>query len=86
MDAAMMRLDRFTAVCGMSVQFRPPGGPNFLDKLRAAGKHDFYMFHAMKPEADETWANAAVTVPGMMYWTSGEASEASRWDPISSTA
>jgi pimeloyl-ACP methyl ester carboxylesterase len=43
-NAAMMRPDRFTAVCGMSVQFRPPGGPNFLDKLRAAGKHQFYMF------------------------------------------
>jgi pimeloyl-ACP methyl ester carboxylesterase len=81
-NAAMMRPDRFTAVCGMSVQFRPPGGPNFLDRLRAAGKHEFYMFHAMKPEADQAWANAAVTVPGMMYWSSGEAPEASRWDPF----
>jgi pimeloyl-ACP methyl ester carboxylesterase len=81
-NAAMMRPDRFTAVCGMSVQFRPPGGPNFLDKLRAVGKHQFYMFHAMKPEGDEAWANAAVTVPGMMYWSSGEAPDASRWDPF----
>jgi signal transduction histidine kinase len=29
------RPDRFTAVCGMSVQYRQPGGPSFLDKLRA---------------------------------------------------
>jgi pimeloyl-ACP methyl ester carboxylesterase len=28
-NAAMMRPDRFTAVCGMSVQFRQPGAPAF---------------------------------------------------------
>ncbi len=81
-NAAMMRPDRFDAVCGLSVQFRPPGGLNFLDRLRAAGKHDFYMFHAMKPEAEEAWSDAAVTIPGMMYWSSGEAPDASRWDPF----
>jgi pimeloyl-ACP methyl ester carboxylesterase len=80
--AAMMRPDRFTAVCGISVQYRPPGGPSFLDKLRAAGKHQFYWFDMMKPESDKAWANAAVTVPGMLYWTSAEAPEASRWNPF----
>jgi pimeloyl-ACP methyl ester carboxylesterase len=81
-NAAMMRPDRFTAVCGMSVQYRQPGGPSFLDKLRAAGEHQFYWFDMMKPESDQAWANAAVTVPGMLYWTSGEAPEASRWNPF----
>ena len=81
-NAAMMRPDRFTAVCGMSVQFRPPGGPSFLDKLRAAGAHRFYWFDQVRPESDQAWANAAVTIPGMLYWTSGEAPEASRWDPF----
>ncbi len=81
-NAAMMRPDRFTAVCSMSVQFRQPGGPSFLDKLRAAGKHEFYWFDMMKPESDQAWADAAVTVPGMIYWTSGEAPEATRWDPF----
>jgi pimeloyl-ACP methyl ester carboxylesterase len=81
-NAAMMRPDRFTAVCGISVQYRPPGGPSFLDKLRAAGKHQFYWFDMMKPESDKAWANAAVTVPGMLYWTSAEAPEASRWNPF----
>jgi pimeloyl-ACP methyl ester carboxylesterase len=80
--AAMMRPDRFTAVCGISVQYRPPGGPSFLDKLRAAGKHQFYWFDMMKPESDKAWANAAVTVPGMLYWTFAEAPEASRWNPF----
>ena len=81
-NAAMMRPDRFTAVCGMSVQYRQPGGPSFLDDLRAPGKQEFYWFGMMKPESDEAWANAAVTVPGMLYWTSGEAPEVSRWDPF----
>ena len=78
----MMRPDRFTAVCGMSVQYRQPGGPSFLDKLRAAGEHQFYWFDMMRPESDQAWANAAVTVPGMLYWTSGEAPETSRWNPF----
>ena len=81
-NAAMMRPDRFTAVASLSVQFRQPGGPSFLDKLRAAGKHQFYWFHQMRPETDAAWANAAVTVPGMIYWTSGEAPEGSGWDPF----
>jgi len=82
-NAAMMRPDRFTAVCGMSVQFRQPtGGPSFLDNLRAAGKYQFYWFDMMRAESDEAWANAAVTIPGMLYWTSGEAPEASRWNPF----
>ena len=81
-NAAMMRPDRFTAVCGISVPFRQPGGPSFLDKLRAAGKNQFYWFDMMRAESDQAWANAAVSVPGMMYWTSGEAPEASRWNPF----
>ena len=81
-NAAMMRPDRFTAVCSLSVQFRQPGGPSFLDKLRAAGKDQFYWFDMMKAESDHAWANAAVTVPGMIYWTSGEAPEEGRWNPF----
>jgi pimeloyl-ACP methyl ester carboxylesterase len=81
-NAAMMRPDRFTAVSSLSVQFRQPGGPSFLDKLRAAGKDQFYWFDMMRPESDQAWANAAVSVPGMLYWTSGEAPEASRWNPF----
>ena len=81
-NAAMMRPDRFTAVCGMSVAFRQPGGPSFLDKVRAAGQNQFYWFDMMKAESDQAWANALVTIPGMMYWSSAEAPEASRWDPF----
>jgi pimeloyl-ACP methyl ester carboxylesterase len=80
--AAMMRPDRFTAVCSMSVPFRQPGGPSFLDKLRAAGQQQFYWFEMMKAGSDEAWANAAMSIPGMLYWTSGEAPEEGRWNPF----
>ncbi len=79
-NAAMMRPDRFTAVCGISVPYMAPGGDSFLDKLRAAGAHQFYMFEQIKEESDEAWKNAAVTIPGVYYWTSGEAHDEARWD------
>jgi len=81
-NAAMMRPDRFSAVASLSVQYRPLGGPSFLDRLRDAGKHDFYWFDMMRPEADAAWADAAASVPGMMYWSSGEAPEETRWHPF----
>ena len=81
-NAAMMRPDRFTAVCGISVPYMAPGGDNFLDKLRAAGAHQFYMFEQIKEASDEAWRNAAVTIPGAYYWTSGEAPRETRWDPF----
>ncbi len=81
-NAAMMRPDRFTAVFGMSVPFLPPGGKSFLQQLRKAGKDEFYMFLQMHPEADGEWADAATTIPGMLYWTSGSAEDDQRWDPF----
>lgn len=81
-NAAMMRPDRFRAVFGMSVAFQRPGGPSFLDRLRDAGRDDFYMFAQMRPEADQAWADAAVTIPAMYYWSSGQAPAGRRWDPF----
>lgn len=81
-NAAMMRPDRFTTVFGMSVPFMSPGGPSFLEQLRRSGKDDFYMFRQMRPEAEVDWADAATTIPGMLYWTSGSAPDDQRWDPF----
>ena len=81
-NAAMMRPDRFTAVFGMSVPFLSPGTKSFLGQLREAGKDTFYMFRQMRPQADDEWADAAITIPGMLYWTSGTAPDAQRWDPF----
>lgn len=81
-NAAMMRPDRFTAVFGISVPFQAPGGKSFLQQLREAGKDDFYMFRQMRPEAEAEWADAATTIPGMLYWTSGSAPADQCWDPF----
>jgi pimeloyl-ACP methyl ester carboxylesterase len=81
-NAAMMRPDRVAAVCGVSVPPSQPGGPSFLDQLRAAGKHDYYMFAQMRPEADDMWADAARTIPASHYWVSGEPPAEERWDPM----
>lgn len=80
--AAMMRPDRFPAVFCLSVPPLPIGGPSMLEQMRASGKNDFYMFNQMRPEADAQWADAAVTIPGMYYWTSAEAPADERWDPL----
>lgn len=40
------------------------------------------MFRQMRPQADDEWADAATTVPGMLYWTSGSAPADQRWDPF----
>jgi pimeloyl-ACP methyl ester carboxylesterase len=81
-NAAMMRPDRFTSVFCLSVPFSPPTAVSFLQQLRQAGHENFYMFRQMRPEAEAEWADAATTIPGMYYWTSGSASADQRWDPF----
>ena len=80
--AAMMRPDLFGAVFCLSVPPLVPGGPSFLQQMEERGLTDFYMFRQMRPEADAEWADAAVTVPGMFYWTSGLAPDDRRWNPM----
>ncbi len=81
-NAAMMRPDRFSAVFCLSVPPQPIARPNMLDQLRAAGKDGFYMFNQIRPEADAQWVDAAVTIPGMYYWMSGQAPADESWEPL----
>lgn len=82
-NAAVMRPDRFTAVFCMSVPYVPRGDVSVFEKMRKSGhQNDFYMFEQMKPEADQIWANASVTIPGVLYWASGSAPATSRWNPM----
>ncbi len=82
-NAALMRPDRFSAVFCMSVPYVPRGDVSVFDKMRKAGhEHDFYMFEQMSPAADQIWANAAVTIPGVLYWASGSAPAETRWTPL----
>jgi len=82
-QAALMRPDRFSAVFALSVPFIPRGEASIFDRMRRAGHQDtFYMFEQMRPNAEEIWANANVTIPGVLYWASGSAPAAQRWSPM----
>ncbi len=81
-NAAMMRPDRFRAVFALSVPPIVPTAKSFFQQIREAGLVDFYMFRQMRPEADAEWADAETTLAGMYYWTSGQAPEETRWDPL----
>lgn len=85
-NAALMRPDRFKAVFCLSVPYVPRGEVSVFDKMRKAGHaNDFYMFEQIKPEADQIWADAAVTIPGMLYWASGSAPADTAWTPLDPT-
>jgi pimeloyl-ACP methyl ester carboxylesterase len=82
-NAALMRPDRFTAVFCLSVPYIPRGEISIFERMRKSGHADsFYMFEQMRPEADQTWADAAVTIPGILYWASASAPEGKRWSPL----
>jgi pimeloyl-ACP methyl ester carboxylesterase len=81
--AALMRPDRFTAVFCLTVPYVPRGDVSVFDAMRRAGHQDtFYMFDQMRPESDQVWANAAISIPGILYWASGSAPADKRWSPM----
>jgi pimeloyl-ACP methyl ester carboxylesterase len=81
--AAMMRPDRFEAVFCLTVPYVPRGDVSFFEYMRKSGhQNDFYMFEQSQPEADQIWADAAVTIPGVLYWASGSAPADKRWSPM----
>jgi pimeloyl-ACP methyl ester carboxylesterase len=85
-NAAMMRPDRFAAVFCLSVPYVPRGDISIFERMRTSGKQgDFYMFEQIRPEADHIWADAAVTIPGILYWASGSAPVDTRWSPLQPT-
>jgi pimeloyl-ACP methyl ester carboxylesterase len=84
--AALLRPDRFKAVFCLSVPYFPRGDVSVFARMRASGhQNDFYMFEQMRPEADQIWADAAVTIPGVLYWASGSAPADKRWSPLDPT-
>jgi pimeloyl-ACP methyl ester carboxylesterase len=81
--AALMRPDRFKAVFCLSVPYVPRGDVSVFEKMRKSGhRDDFYMFDQIRTEADQIWADAAVTIPGVLYWASGSAPADKRWSPL----
>jgi pimeloyl-ACP methyl ester carboxylesterase len=82
-NAAMLRPDRFKAVFCLAIPYVPRGDVSVFERMRKAGhQDDFYQFEQIRPEADQIWADAAVTVPGMLYWASGAAPADTRWSPL----
>jgi pimeloyl-ACP methyl ester carboxylesterase len=82
-NAALMRSDRFKAVFCLSVPYVPRGDVSVFELMRTSGhQNNFYMFEQMRPEADQIWADAAVTIPGVLYWASGSAPIDKRWSPM----
>ena len=63
-QAALLRPDRFKAVFCLSVPFVPRGDVSVFEKMRKSGhQDDFYMFEQSRPDADQIWADATVTIP-----------------------
>ncbi len=82
-NAALMRPDRFKAVFCLSVPYVPRGDVSIFERMRNSGhQDDFYMFEQIRPEADQIWADAAATIPGVLYWASGAAPAETRWSPM----
>ncbi len=82
-NAALMRPDRFHAVFCLSVPYVPRGNIIVFERMRnASHQNDFYMFEQMRPDADEIWADATTTIPGILYWASGSAPADKRWSPM----
>lgn len=85
-NAALLRPDRFKAVFCLSVPYLPRGNVSIFDKMRSSGhQSDFYMFEQIRPDADRMWADAAVTIPGVLYWASASAPADQRWAPLDPT-
>ena len=82
-NAALMRPDRFKAVFCLSVPYVARGNVSVFERMRNSGRqNEFYMFEQMRPEADQIWADAAVTIPGVLYWASASAPPDQRWSPM----
>jgi pimeloyl-ACP methyl ester carboxylesterase len=81
--ACMLRPDRFNAVFAISVPFIPPGAPSIFAAMEKAGQRDrFYMFRQREPQAEADWADAAVSYPSFLYWSSAAPPPEERWNPL----
>jgi pimeloyl-ACP methyl ester carboxylesterase len=68
------------------VGYVPGGDVSIFERMRKSGhQDDFYMFEQIRPDADQIWADAAVTIPGILYWASGSAPADKRWSPMDPT-
>lgn len=80
--AALMRPDRFRALVSLSIPYTPRGEIDHWRALRERGLGDtYYAFDLMKQGAEARFAEAAQSIPRILYWLSASPDPAQRWDP-----
>ena len=81
--AMLMRPDRFRAIVSLSIPFAPRGEQSHWQLLRDQGLGErYYAFDMMKPGSEDKFADAASTIPSILYWLSGSPPRETKWDPI----
>ncbi len=81
--AALLRPDRFRALVSLAIPIVPRGEVNLNDYLQEKGLADAYYVFAMAKEGSEAkFADAATSIPSILYWLSASPPPAKRWDPM----
>jgi pimeloyl-ACP methyl ester carboxylesterase len=80
-NAALMRPDRFRAVAGLSVPYRPRGKMSAIDAFKAGGMETIYMMYFQEPGVAEREfeKDVARTLRSVYYSASGSLPEDQRW-------
>jgi pimeloyl-ACP methyl ester carboxylesterase len=82
-QAALMRPDRFRALVSISIPFAPRGAVDPWQYLRDLGLGDsYYAFDFTRPGAEDQFADAAGSIPSILYWLSASPAAAQRWNPL----
>lgn len=79
--SALMRPDRFRAVAGLSVPYRPRGRISAIDAFKAGGMETIYMMYFQTPGVAEREleADIAKSLRRVYYSGSGSLPEGKRW-------
>jgi pimeloyl-ACP methyl ester carboxylesterase len=82
--SALMRPDRFRAVAGLSVPYRPRGKVSAIEAFKAAGMENFYMMYFQEPGVAEGEFERDVsrTLACVYYSASGSLPDAERRQPF----
>jgi pimeloyl-ACP methyl ester carboxylesterase len=83
-NSALMRPDRFRAVAGLSVPYRPRGKVSPIDAFKAGGMENIYMMYFQEPGVAERELERDVrrALGAVYYSASGSLPEGKRWHPF----
>jgi len=82
--SALMRPDRFRAVAGLSVPYRPRGKVSAIEAFKAGGMENIYMMYFQEPGVAEREfeRDVARALACVYYSASGSLPEGKRWHPF----